>query len=83
MNSATLIEVTKHWVRELTEIGVLLVALSIVAAILFGDAVPFLAGSSGVVSRITTLISELWYEWIVGVVAVGVSVYIFNKKNDI
>ena len=83
MNSASLIEVTKHWVRALTEIGVLLVALSIVAAILFGDTVPFLGGSAGVVSRITALISELGNEGVVGLVALGVIVYIFNKKNEI
>ncbi|MBP61555.1 MAG: hypothetical protein CMJ62_08510 [Planctomycetaceae bacterium] len=83
MNSATLIEVTKHWVRALTEIGVLLIALSIVAAILLGDAVPFLGGSAGVVSRITELISALGNEGVVGLVALGVILYIFNKKNDI
>ena len=83
MNSATLIEVTKHWVRALTEIGVLLVALSIVAAILFGDTLPFLGGSAGVVSRITDLISALGNEGVVGLVALGVILYIFNKKNEI
>ena len=82
MNSASLIEATKHWVRALTEIGVMLVALSIVAAILFGDAVPFLGGSSGVVTRITALIAELGNEGVVGLVALGVIVYIFNKKHD-
>ena len=37
---------TKKWIRALTEIAVLLVALSIVAAILFGEAVPFLGGTA-------------------------------------
>ena len=83
MNSAALIEVTKHWVRALTEIGLLLVALSIVAAILFGDTVPFLGGSSGVVTRITSLIAELGNEGVVGLVALGVIVYIFSKKNEL
>jgi hypothetical protein len=83
MNSATLIEVTNHWVRALTDIGVLMIALSIVAAILFGDTVPFLGGSAGVVSRITELISALGNEGVVGLVALGVILYIFNKKNDI
>ena len=56
---------------------------SIVAAILLGDAVPFLGGSAGVVSRITELISALGNEGVVGLVALGVILYIFNKKNDI
>jgi hypothetical protein len=75
------LESTKKWIRALTEIAVLLVALSIVAAILFGEAVPFLGGTADVVSRITTLIGSLGEEGVVGMLALGVILYVFSRKD--
>ena len=72
---------TKKWIRALTEIAVLLVALSIVAAILFGEAVPFLGGTADVVSRITSLIGSLGEEGVVGMLALGVILYVFSRKD--
>ncbi|MFP6691664.1 MAG: hypothetical protein VB875_01500 [Pirellulales bacterium] len=83
MKSDALIKDVKGWVRALTEIGVMLIALSIVAAILLGDSVPFLSGANEVVGRIIEVINELGGEGVVGLVALGVIVYIFNKKSDI
>ena len=75
------LESTKKWIRALTEIAVLLVALSIVAAILFGEAVPFLGGTADVVSRITSLIGSLGEEGVVGMLALGVILYVFSRKD--
>lgn len=81
MKSEALIKDVKGWVRALTEIGVALIALSIVAAILLGDGVPFLGGANEVVGRIIEVINELGSEGVVGLVALGVIVYIFNKNS--
>ena len=75
------LESTKKWIRALTEIAVLLVALSIVAAILFGEAVPFLGGTADVVDRITTLIGSLGEQGVVGMLALGVILYVFTRKD--
>jgi len=72
---------TKKWIRALTEIAVLLVALSIVAAILFGAEVPFLGGTADVVDRITTLIGSLGEQGVVGMLALGVILYVFTRKD--
>ena len=75
------LESTKKWIRALPEIAVLLVALSIVAAILFGEAVPFLGGTADVVSRITGIIGELGEQGVVGMLALGVILYVFARKE--
>ena len=75
------LESTKKWIRALTEIAVLLVALSIVAAILFGAEVPLLGGTADVVSRITGIISELGEQGVVGMLALGVILYVFARKD--
>ncbi len=80
MNGLKLISQTKVWIRHLTEIGVFLVALSIVAEILFGEVVPFL--NAGVIGNITTMIGGLGEEGLVGLVALGIVAYVFAKSSE-
>ena len=80
MNGMKIISQMKVWIRSITEIGVFLVALSIVAEILFGEAVPFL--SAGVIGNITTMISGLGEEGLVGLVALGIIAYVFGKSSE-
>ncbi len=81
MDGKTLIKSVKGWVKELTEIGVLLIALSVVFALLLGDNVPFLSGAANVVDNITAMISSLGEQGMVGLIALGVILYIFNRKE--
>lgn len=67
----------KRWLGEITEIALLLVALAVVAEILFGESVAFFGG---VVTNITTLISTLGENGFVGVLALGVIVYLFQRR---
>ena len=80
MNGLKLISQTKVWIRHLTEIGVFLVALSIVSEILFGEVVPFL--NAGVIGNITTMIGGLGEEGLVGLVALGIVAYVFAKSSE-
>jgi len=80
MNGIKMMSNMKIWIRHLTEIGVFLVALSIVAEILFGEVVPFL--SAGVIGNITTMISGLGEEGLVGLVALGIVAYVFAKSSE-
>jgi len=65
------------WIKKLTEAGVALLALAVVAQVLFGQAVPFVGGD--VVGNITTIVAALGSQGLVGLVAVGVLYAIFNK----
>ena len=64
--------------QDLTEAGVALLGLGVVAQILFGAAVPFL--KIDVVGSILDLTNQLGSEGLVGLVAIGVLAHIFTRK---
>jgi hypothetical protein len=64
--------------QDLTEAGIALLGLGVVAQILFGAAVPFL--KIDVVGSIVDLTNQLGSEGLVGLVAIGVLAHIFTRK---
>jgi hypothetical protein len=68
----------KRWLAEITEIALLLIALGVAAEILFGDKVSFF---SGIVNNITTIIGSLGDKGLVGLVALGIIVFLFYRKK--
>jgi hypothetical protein len=68
----------KKWLAEITEIALLLIALGVAAEILFGNSVPFF---SGIVANITGLLKTLGENGLVGLIALGIIVYLFYKKK--
>ena len=75
-------EAIKKWLGELTEIALLLIALGIVIQILFGGAsgttIPFFGG---IVTNLTTLISSLGQNGVVGLIALGIILFLFRKRT--
>ena len=65
--------------QDLTEAGVALLGLGIVAQILFGATVPFL--KVDVVGAIVDLTNQLGSEGLVGLVAVGVLAHILTRNR--
>ena len=74
-----MLESVKVWLRQLTELGVLLVALAIVLQILFGNPLPFIGND--VVANLTGLIGTLGENGLVGLIALGVILYLFQKRG--
>ena len=74
------LEVTKKWLGQITEISLLLVALGIVVEILFGSAVPFFGG---IVGNLTALLKTLGENGLVGLIALGIIVFLFYKKQPV
>ena len=69
----------KKWVGEITEISLLLIALGIAIEILFGSAVPFFGGK--VVANLTALINSLGENGFVGLIALGIIIYLFQRRK--
>lgn len=67
------------FIKKLTEAGVALLALAIVAQIIFGQAVPFVGGD--VIGNITAIVGTLGAQGLVGLAAVGVIYAIFNRTT--
>lgn len=68
----------KEWIAEITEISLLLLAWGIVIEILFGSAVPIFGG---VVTNLIGLLSTLGENGLVGLVALGIVIYLFQRSK--
>ena len=69
----------KKWLAEVTEILLLLVALGVVVEILFGAASFFGKDGIGVVTNLTKLIGTLGDNGLVGLIALAVILYLFQR----
>jgi hypothetical protein len=72
------LEEIKKWLGEVTEIALLLVALGIVAEILFGERVPFFGG---IVTNLTGLLKTLGENGLVGLIALAIILFLFYRKK--
>ena len=68
----------KKFLTQVTEMGLLLIALAVVAGIIVGPGnVPFVGE---VVSNLTALIKSLGDSGIVGLIAVGIIIWLLGKR---
>ena len=72
-----MLEQISGWIKQVTNIGLGLIALGVVLQILFGAAVPFLG--LGVVGSVVALVKALGSEGLVGLVAIWVLWGIYSK----
>lgn len=70
----------RKWIAEITEIALLLIALGVAIEILFGTSVPFF---SGIVANLTALLNTLGQNGLVGLIALGIIMFLFHKKKAI
>ena len=74
------LDTVKSWLRQLTEVGLVLVALGIVLQILFGSTVSFITGD--IVANLIALIKALGDNGVVGLIALAIIVWLFSKKTS-
>lgn len=68
----------KSIIAALTEIGLMLIALAIVATLLVGSNVPFFGG---VVGNLTAMVKDLGSNGLVGLIVLGFILYLFSKRT--
>ena len=68
----------KMWIGGLTDIGLMLLALAIVAALLVGGTLPFFGG---VVTNIIGLVTELGKNGLAGLIAVAIILWLFSRRT--
>jgi hypothetical protein len=66
-----------NFVSNITSVGIKLIAVAVVLQILFGAAVPFLG--LDVITNITKIVASLGSQGLVGLAAVAVLYWSFNK----
>jgi ABC-type enterochelin transport system permease subunit len=65
-------------IGQLTELGLMLLALAIVAALLVGGNIPFFGN---VVANITSMVKDLGSNGLVGLLALGLILWLFSKRS--
>lgn len=68
----------KHWIGALTEVALMLLALGIALALLAGPNVPFVGN---VVGNITGLVKDLGSNGIVGLIVLGIILWLFSHRK--
>ena len=68
----------KSWIGALTEIGLMLLALAIVASLLVGANLPFFGS---VTNNIMALVKSLGDGGLVGLITLGVILWLFSSRR--
>jgi len=68
----------KMWIGGLTDIGLMLLALAIVAALLIGGNLPFFGS---VVGNLVAMVNDLGKAGLAGLIAVGIIMWLFSKRS--
>ncbi len=72
------IETVKGWVAELTELGLMLIALAIVLAVLIGSNLPFFGT---VTANIMAWVKDLGSNGLVGLITLGIIFWLFSNRK--
>ena len=75
---AYMVDKVLGWIRQLTELGLAIIALGVVLQVIFGAAVPFLG--LDIVGSVVALVKQFGSEGLVGLVAVWVLWGIYSKQ---
>ena len=68
----------KNWIGALTEVALMLLALAIVCALLVGSNLPFFGN---VVGNIMALVKDLGSNGLVGLIALGLILWLFSSRK--
>ena len=74
----SMLDTVKSWLRQIAEVGLMLIAAAVVLEIIFGEGVPFLGVS--ILSNITALSAELGSQGLVGLISLAVIIWLYNRR---
>ena len=72
-----MLNTAKNFLSEVVSLGLLLIAVGIVLQVIFGSAVPFVGGD--IVGNLTGLIGSLGYGGLVGLISIGIILYLIQR----
>ncbi len=73
-----MLSTVKMWLGQIIEVGLLLVAVGILLQILFGRMVGFVTGD--IVGNLIGLIEQLGDGGLVGLIAIGIILWLFQRR---
>ena len=73
----SMLDTVKNWLRQIAEVGLMLIAAAVVLEIIFGSAVPFIG--TAVVDNITGLVSSLGGSGLTGIIVLGILYWLARR----
>lgn len=77
-NGGRFMDKVKSVIGQIVDIGLALVAVAVVATVLFGPALPFFGG---VVGNLVGIVRDLGANGLVGLIAMGIIIWLFAKRS--
>jgi hypothetical protein len=74
----TAVTTVKTWIGAITDIGLMLLGLAIVASVLVGNQLPFFGG---VITNMIELVKSLGSNGLVGLIVLGIILWIFSHRS--
>ena len=68
----------KSWLRQIAEVGLLLIAAAVILELIFGSAVPYIG--IGILDNITALSTELGEQGLVGIISIGIIIWLYLRR---
>ena len=73
-----MLDTVKSWLRQITEVGLLLIAAAIVLEVIFGSAVPYIGVC--ILDNVVALTEKLGQDGLVGIIAIGIIVWLYLRR---
>ena len=73
-----MLDTVKIWLRQISEVGLLLIAAAVVLEIIFGSPVEFIGLS--ILDNITALTRELGEQGLVGIISIAIIIWLYLRR---
>tara|TARA_B100001123_G_C15282662_1_gene1014533 strand:- start:184 stop:405 length:222 start_codon:yes stop_codon:yes gene_type:complete len=73
-----MIDTVKNWLKQISEVGLLLIAAAVILELIFGSSVPYIG--IGVLDNVTALAADLGEQGLVGLIAIGIIVWLYLRR---
>ena len=74
----SMLDTVKSWLRQVSEVGLLLIAAAVVLEIIFGSPVEFIGLS--ILDNITALTRELGEQGLVGIISIAIIIWLYLRR---
>ena len=73
-----MIDTIKSWLKQIAEVGLLVIAAAVVLEVIFGSPVDFVGLS--ILDNITALTRELGEQGLVGIISIAIIVWLYLRR---
>ena len=73
-----MLDTIKSWLRQIAEVGLLVIAAAVVLEIIFGSPVQFVGMS--ILDNITALTRELGEQGLVGIISIAIIIWLYLRR---